>query len=257
MANYMKDSMTVSFDGFMTYLQGVMKMIDGDIDAMLEVAEARHEQPVSCHTCTEPGCCYQKTMISMWEAFLIATEVRRRGLDTPAYRERLRVLGEEMEGAPRDRWLEEREPCIFLENKRCSIYEIRPTMCRCYYVFSPPENCSDVSGTAVLTLQSDNLMMAIMQFGIRAHHVLHLKETAMRALMATLPRALLLALEAYDHPDYTAFLRRQPWPVPSRSVEWLEGGNPFSKLYQIRRTKKEGPAHDPSAGPGREDPGGG
>jgi Fe-S-cluster containining protein len=34
-------------------------------------------------------------------------------------------------------------PCPFLENESCGIYDFRPSRCREYLVFTPPENCSD------------------------------------------------------------------------------------------------------------------
>lgn len=34
-------------------------------------------------------------------------------------------------------------PCVFLtKDKRCGIYEVRPTVCRYHMVVSPPENCA-------------------------------------------------------------------------------------------------------------------
>ncbi len=40
-------------------------------------------------------------------------------------------------------YLYERIPCPFLEEERCSIYSIRPLICREYMVTSPPEHCFD------------------------------------------------------------------------------------------------------------------
>lgn len=34
-------------------------------------------------------------------------------------------------------------PCPFLENESCGIYESRPSRCREYLVFTPPERCAD------------------------------------------------------------------------------------------------------------------
>ncbi len=34
-------------------------------------------------------------------------------------------------------------PCPFLENESCGIYEFRPSRCREYLVFTPPEKCAD------------------------------------------------------------------------------------------------------------------
>ena len=42
-------------------------------------------------------------------------------------------------------YLYERIPCPFLEEERCSIYSIRPLVCREYMVTSPPEHCFDPS----------------------------------------------------------------------------------------------------------------
>lgn len=47
--------------------------------------------------------------------------------------------------AQRDVFFKSKVPCIFLEDGRCSIYEVRPAVCRYHYVVSPPENCSPLA----------------------------------------------------------------------------------------------------------------
>jgi Fe-S-cluster containining protein len=42
-----------------------------------------------------------------------------------------------------EEYFRQKIPCPFLENESCSIYEIRPSRCREYLVFTPPENCAD------------------------------------------------------------------------------------------------------------------
>jgi Fe-S-cluster containining protein len=50
-------------------------------------------------------------------------------------------------------WFDDGEMCPFLnpEDDDCTIYVVRPAMCRFYHSFSPFEDCSKPSGTEVLT----------------------------------------------------------------------------------------------------------
>lgn len=47
--------------------------------------------------------------------------------------------------AQRDAFFKSSLPCVFLEENRCSIYEVRPAVCRYHFVVSPPENCSPLA----------------------------------------------------------------------------------------------------------------
>ncbi len=49
-------------------------------------------------------------------------------------------------GAEKEYFLQQ-IPCPFLENESCGIYEVRPSRCREYLVFTPPENCADPTKT--------------------------------------------------------------------------------------------------------------
>jgi hypothetical protein len=46
-----------------------------------------------------------------------------------------------------------RVPCPFLENESCSIYPIRPLICREYLVTSPPQYCADPATLQVAPVQ--------------------------------------------------------------------------------------------------------
>jgi len=145
-----------------------------------------------------------------------------------------------MEGAERDEWFRESHPCVFLENGRCSIYKVRPVACRSYFVINDPSLCQPDNKQTILHIDNSAYLDMTLRRGLMIHMALDLKETEQRILMGTLPRIVLLALEAMDHNDYRKLIRSQSWPTASGLSEWIDKGkNPFQKerLYQIRTSK--------------------
>ena len=163
-------------------------------------------------------------------------------MDSPAYRTRLREEGELMEGTGRDRWFwGETHHCVFLEGGRCSVYPIRPTVCRSYFVISPAHLCQHENRNApVGSIDLTDLFVQMFQ----RHRLVHtkylgLKDTNMRMLMGSIPRMVALALEVYDRDDYADIIRQQIWPTLDTIEGWRDGINPFGeKLYQIKKTKE-------------------
>lgn len=43
----------------------------------------KNHGPTTCDSCTAPGCCYQKTMVQLAEALLIAQDLKTRALPEP------------------------------------------------------------------------------------------------------------------------------------------------------------------------------
>ncbi len=126
---------------------------------MGERAAGRRGASISCRAGCG-ACCRQLVPVSPPEAVLIQEIVdsmdgtRRRALKERFAKavDRLKETGllarlEDpanplLHKAEEDYFLQ-RIPCPFLENESCSIYEVRPSRCREYLVFTPPELCAD------------------------------------------------------------------------------------------------------------------
>lgn len=53
--------------------------------------------------------------------------------------------------------------CPFLEEERCSIYEIRPMRCREYLVVSPAENCAEPASHEIVSVKPPVLLSQILE----------------------------------------------------------------------------------------------
>ena len=126
---------------------------------MGEKAAARNGKPASCSKGCD-ACCWHLIQVSPPEAVFLSELVE--SMDEPRKSvvkkrfsrtiERLEKTGllKKLED-PDDPLLKQAEeqyflsriPCPFLENRSCIIYESRPSRCREYMVFTPPENCAD------------------------------------------------------------------------------------------------------------------
>jgi uncharacterized protein len=71
-------------------------------------------------------CCYQSTVISSWEADRIASFAKRKIADIEGYdpsKDSRQGLTERFQGIV----------CPFLSENKCSIYQVRPSMCRLHF----------------------------------------------------------------------------------------------------------------------------
>jgi Fe-S-cluster containining protein len=76
------------------------------------------------------ACCHQIIGATPLELLVIVDYLKARGTSLQALRERVHELAEAARVVgPRGRFAPE-HPCVFLENHRCSIYEVRPLICR-------------------------------------------------------------------------------------------------------------------------------
>lgn len=226
-----------NIDEFLDEIEAYFASIEVAMDNHIKHGIKEDPRPVSCSGCTHPHCCYQKTIVTLYEVFPLVRMLRKTGRDTPELREKLKTIGEEMEGSSPDEWFKKYIPCIFLDNGKCTAYPHRPLRCRTYWVVSPPEDCGPPSGNGVAFINDTPIVNATMATGMRVHQMLKLKETSKRILLAAFPRALLIALEAWDSDDYQDAIRKQVWPSDTTMAKWVDGINPFrEKLYQIRKT---------------------
>ena|SRR3990167_8286133 len=82
-------------------------------------------------------CCYQAVNISKSKALYILNNTERIELDT-------KLLVKQLPLTTYQEWHElpyADRKCIFLQDNKCSIYDIRPIACRKYFVKSLPDDC--------------------------------------------------------------------------------------------------------------------
>lgn len=108
------------------------------------VRELLKDAKISCRRgCSH--CCYLLVYLTLPEALAIAErllssperlkEVRR------AIAAQLTTLTDPL--ITQHSYFRQQHPCIFLNNSECTIYDVRPTECRYYYVLSSPDLCGE------------------------------------------------------------------------------------------------------------------
>lgn len=195
--------------------------LDGKIERYVERMELV-EGAVSCRTCTEPACCRQIVLCHLFEVLPIVERLRAEGRDTPALRERLRRDADDMErlGFGDGGWWDSGRGCPFLVDRRCSIYEARPSSCRAYYVLSPAELCAS-GGRAIVKMlgcrnhAEDDAVATSMAI----HAALGLRRRP-AVYVDFLPRTVVRLLRAHGRKDWAAYVDRQDWPDYERVSSW-------------------------------------
>jgi Fe-S-cluster containining protein len=222
-------------------LEDEMAIVDKVLVHRLGNVEKNEGRPVSCRSCphpTEPGCCFQKTMAYAQEGLAIARYLRRNKMDTPELREKLRGAGAEMEGSSREDWFHnQRRPCVFLSEGKCSIYPVRPHACRTYFVISDPAQCQPGVHDGIWFLDVGQFQNLFVMQTKEIHRAIGLKEGPRRIYLGAMPKVVHAALVARGGIDaYRRALNRETWPAIDQLDDWLEGKNPYGeKLVQIRK----------------------
>jgi Fe-S-cluster containining protein len=187
-----------------------------DTDAHVRDTARRSLVVVSCDTCTAPkGCCSLTVVAFFHEAIPIVDRLRREGRDTAELRAALSTSAQEMESRSPDVY---RRPCAFLDAaERCTVYDQRPSECGMAFVSSPPSQCSDPAATSVEKLPPAEPYRAMdtERTFEREARLIPLKGP----YMGTLPRMVLLCLEAWDRPDYAQYLAAQIPLVAQRTID--------------------------------------
>lgn len=139
----------------------VMRRVQAACDTLVEEVTRGHVPPVSCRAgCAH--CCRQPVFITPLEGVAIRDYVERKGMARTVaarirrYLEQIRARKRGMEGL-RALWDNVRglgpapspplrravygPDCPFLRNNRCTIYPVRPLMCREHISFDDPEKC--------------------------------------------------------------------------------------------------------------------
>jgi Fe-S-cluster containining protein len=125
----------------------------------------RKGRAISCSSCVEPWCCYQIVAAGLFEGAIIADHLLRtkqEDLFRRVAEQGAEQLGlypggrvstdQEANDAAGSAWFNRREPCAFLRDGRCTIYQRRPIACSCYWAVTPAEQCAPPSGKDVATV---------------------------------------------------------------------------------------------------------
>lgn len=131
----------------------------------LDTARARIGREPTCGTCPGPyACCRMLVVTSLLDGIPIAERVLASGdADLP------RLLADQAAhqcevsrsiagGVFYDRqevcnaWWARNEPCVFLRNDRCIVYDVRPMPCRLHMAFSEPRCCNGEDSEKLLTI---------------------------------------------------------------------------------------------------------
>jgi len=83
-------------------------------------------------------CCYQKIGITMPE-FLVIDSVIKNSDVLPINKDK--IMGSTIVSIHDNEWKYFGDPCGFLDRNICTIYPVRPLMCRAWHVFNSSENC--------------------------------------------------------------------------------------------------------------------
>jgi Fe-S-cluster containining protein len=147
----------------LTQILPVIQSLDDSFIQGVSAQLAAVGKPVSCKVgCTH--CCHQLIALNIFEAEALTTwfrtlpEPRQQQLVERFHQALLKLSAAGLiDRMVNEEWFVEsntarqlavdylykRVPCPFLEEGACSIYSMRPLICREYMVTSPPENCYD------------------------------------------------------------------------------------------------------------------
>jgi Fe-S-cluster containining protein len=160
----------------LTRILPVLQALDDSFVANVAAATAEVGHPISCKAgCC--ACCSQLVTISIFEAEALALWIRSLPesiqhelaerfnqafikLSAAGLIDRLVQIGNQDGQSESESYrrvgldyLYQRVPCPFLVDESCSIYPIRPLVCREYLVTSPPANCFDPGFLKVAAVQ--------------------------------------------------------------------------------------------------------
>jgi Fe-S-cluster containining protein len=100
------------------------KQLVARVEAFGQAIRQRYPTQVTCHAGCD-GCCYQQFTVFPVEAHHLAQAVTALPAET-----RQRLLRRLRESADPWRLVEQPQPCVLLEQGRCSVYNGRPFICR-------------------------------------------------------------------------------------------------------------------------------
>jgi Fe-S-cluster containining protein len=169
----------------------------------------RIKLPVVCATCdATKACCSSYVLVRLYEGLVIAAHLKRIGRDTPELRATLVAQADAMDVTPVAEWF---TPCSFLDAaQHCTIYAVRPTTCAQLNVYTAPELCNARSH-AIKSYTPNAEVAHANQIEETFRERLALRRKVGRRYFGTLPRMVLVSLEAWDRDDFRDYLRQLPW----------------------------------------------
>jgi hypothetical protein len=160
------------------------------------------------------SCCHLIVMATPFEVLSIARHLSESR--TPAQIEGIKQRLRQIVEVPLDTTLRAKAkiPCALLEDARCSIYELRPSVCRTALSQSRAacESCLEAAGGSVPSIVQPAKIAAVVQTGIDYAMI---SRRNLSTELAELSRALLIALC-----DYQGAL-----------TSWLDGKDPFPDTH--------------------------
>ena len=92
----------------------------------------------------------------------------------------------------RAKWFDKQMPCIFLnEDKKCSVYQLRPIVCRSYYVLDTNETCQGPYLQCIKALNNTTAIASVIIASSQVSHDLNILDTHL-----PMPAAILFAFIA-------------------------------------------------------------
>jgi Fe-S-cluster containining protein len=207
-------------EGVIDWLTDQLRRINaGAADAVRSGAKRKRLPVAQCFTCTaKKACCHKMVIAGLHEGVLIAASLKAAERDTEPLRAELRSRAEAMEQVTPTAW---NRACVFLDaQERCTVYGVRPRACGTLYVFSAPELCDDDQGKEIRLYVANREEAAGAELEEAFRERLALRRKVGRRYMGTLPRMVLIALEAWDRTDFRDHLRQLPWPTLEESRRW-------------------------------------
>lgn len=118
-------------DSRISLFRAIMIAMD-DLVRTMDVAEKFH---ISCKRgCS--FCCHQNVEITEDEGAVIAEHCKNENITISK-----EYLHGQLKFSELDIAFQENSACVFLTNGECSIYDVRPLICRKYFVATPAEQC--------------------------------------------------------------------------------------------------------------------
>ncbi len=187
-------------------------------NAASSAAARVHLRVITCDACTAPkACCAMVTGAYLHEGAVIAARLLADGRDTPRLRDTLAAAAHDMETVDESAY---HRPCAFLgPDERCTIHDIRPSVCGVHLVTSPAASCADRSAISAVAGNAHLELPRATAEHVRA--TLGLPHLAI-PYRGALPRMVLLCLEAWHRRDHVAFLTESLVPALHR-YRWATG----------------------------------
>lgn len=204
-------------------VRGWMADIQRKVDDYVAEFERIRGEPISCHTCTTPGCCKQRVSVGLFEAIPIAVKLRDEGRDTPQLRKRLREDAAIQDAHSQASYFNVGRDCVFLQDGRCSIYEVRPSACRAYATFRPPADCQPPADRPMEVLgMVPYVTQEAFEMATRTHAALGIPDGPEIVHIDYLPRVVLRVLLSAGKKNWAQFVNRQRWPTAKQTGDMFD-----------------------------------